>query len=157
MSAPTETEVSLARGVMALARAHENGGDPRTWHITEADWGDGRTTHEVHNRHPSWVDDEGRQRYTEGLVCQFRPDDADGTRQDAQACIDAAAAGLAIAEDVIRRHIDREIGEDWLAATEEDEYDGPCTCGSAGSTCIVCDVEFCDECFVGHGCEEGGS
>ena len=104
-SAPTDTEVKLARGVLALLRAHEGGGEPSTWEVSEAAWGDGRMTLEVRNR-TAYMTRDGRETYGTGLVCQFRPDDSDGTRQDAEACVASAARGVSMARDVLARHRD---------------------------------------------------
>lgn len=89
--APTPRELALARGLLAILRTHEGAGDPATWTVDAADWGDGRTTFEVHEHAP-------RHR---GLVCQFRPDDPDGTEDDAMACVVAAHVGLLRAREVI--------------------------------------------------------
>lgn len=48
MDTPTERELILARGLLALLRTHESAGDPHTWAVDSAPWGDGRTTYEVH-------------------------------------------------------------------------------------------------------------
>jgi hypothetical protein len=79
--------------VLALLRAGESFGDPETWYIAECDWGDGRTVFEVRERSGGCTP----------LVCMFRPTDHDGTRQDAEACIEAAAQGVALAKDVLAR------------------------------------------------------
>jgi hypothetical protein len=97
---PTEREVALARGLLAILRTHEEGGDPETWEVSPAAWGDGRTTWELHENHTRKSGWHGR-----GLVCQFRPDDVDGTEQDAKACVSAAQAGLRIAREVLAKAV----------------------------------------------------
>lgn len=88
----------LARGLLAVLRVHEEAGEPATWTVRPANWGDGRVTWEVHDLHVRKNGTHG-----EGLVCQFRPDDVDGTEQDANACVSAAKAGVALAREVLAR------------------------------------------------------
>ncbi len=95
---PTEREVKLARAVLALARALESP-DPDTWEVTPAAWGDGRTTYEVHGKDFYTVD--GARRHTTPLICQFRPDDIDGSESLAEACVMSARVGVALAREVL--------------------------------------------------------
>lgn len=93
---PTPRELALARGLLAILRTHESAGDPATWSVDPAPWGDGRTTFEVH---ANGVRPNGTR--SRELVCQFRPDDPDGTEEDAMACVVAAHVGLLRAREVI--------------------------------------------------------
>jgi hypothetical protein len=95
-SPPTPRELALARGLLAILRTHESAGDPAAWTVDAAEWGDGRTTFEVHDHEPGYG---GRPR--RALVCQFRPDDHDGTEADALGCVEAAQRGLREARSVI--------------------------------------------------------
>jgi hypothetical protein len=90
---PTDTEITLARAFLALLRTHEEAGDPATWWLSPDDWGDGRTTYMLRDRDPV--------RGTTGLVCQFRPDDADGTAELAEACVAAVQLGLTLSAKVL--------------------------------------------------------
>lgn len=97
---PTPRELALARGLLAILRTHESAGDPETWTVDPAPWGDGRTTFEVHANGLRSNGTRSRE-----LVCQFRPDDLDGTKDDAMACVVAAHVGLRHARAVIAEHI----------------------------------------------------
>ena len=96
--AARDREVTLARGLLAILRTHEEGGEPETWTVDPVAWGDGRTTWEVHEYSVT----SGGHRLR-GLVCQFRPGDIDGTEQDANACVSAAKAGVRAAREVLAR------------------------------------------------------
>ena len=47
---------------------------------------------------------------------------------------------------------------EWPGPSEDpcpDCNDGPCSgCDAPASTCIICDAEYCEECWPEHGCDE---
>jgi hypothetical protein len=112
---PTDRELQLARGLLAIFRTHEAAGEPESWTVDPAPWGDGRTTFEVH----------GNATRSRWLVCQFRPDDADGTERDANACINAARVGLRDARAVVAETVawSRECDAEHAAQRAEDLAD----------------------------------